>query len=810
MNSRGRKAIRLDFRQVKSSLFAPTMVVLGLILSLSFVGVPASSAQGNSPFIWQVQVIESDQTGLSNPVGLAFSSQANAFQVSEGRAPAETIDLVKLTPFADRAGEARISAAIQNPINIAYDNQVGRLLILRGAGNQLWEVREDADGNLDPQTLTRHNIRDLNLEDPQGMTVDANGTLFILDAGGSRIVQVQPGQGGDLETATISEVNLSLASPRGIAFDSTTSNLHVMVPAEQKLYELGPSGEIVNARDLAQFDFKNPQGMVFAPSADQTDDPAQLSLFVADSADTQSTGQIAELSLVVPESLPSGTSALPASVVRTFNTSTWNNPSPDPAGIEYMPATGRLLITDSEVEESVSGYPPAYWHGYNVFLSSLSGSQVGNCTTFTSGSLTGAHNNFSKEPTGVAVNENNNHIFFSDDNAHKIFELALGPDGTYCTVDDTVASVSTSTFGSGDSEDVAYGNNTIFIAGGVDAEVYKISLGPNGVLGGGDDGSMTHFDTAVLGFHDVEGVDYNQANGTLFIVSTQGSETYLGEVSTSGQLVRAYDLSFMGTKSNIRSGVVYAPSSQDQSAKSIYIVGRGVDNNVDRLENDGKAWEINISNNQPPLADLIFADGFESGNLSGWTSSVTDSGDLSVTTAAALAGSKGLQVVIDDTNAIYVTDDTPSAEPRYRARFYFDPNSISMVSGDNHYIFVAYTGTSTAVLRGTFRFSSGFYQVRYSLLNDSGTWQNTSWFTISDASHYIEIDWRSATAAGANDGGLTLWLDGTQKANLTGVDNDTRRIDRVRLGPRSGIDTGTHGTYYFDAFESRRQTYIGP
>jgi len=25
-----------------------------------------------------------------------------------------------------------------------------------------------------------------------------------------------------------------------------------------------------------------------------------------------------------------------------------------------------------------------------------------------------------------------------------------------------------------------------------------------------------------------------------------------------------------------------------------------------------------------------------------------------------------------------------------------------------------------------------------------------------------------------------------------------------------GVDTGTRGTYYFDAFESRWQTYIGP
>jgi len=183
-----------------------------------------------------------------------------------------------------------------------------------------------------------------------------------------------------------------------------------------------------------------------------------------------------------------------------------------------------------------------------------------------------------------------------------------------------------------------------------------------------------------------------------------------------------------------------------------------------------------------------------------------------VSPGAASVGSNGLQAVIDDNNTIYVTDDRPIAEPRYRARFYFDPNSISMVSGDNHYIFFGYSGPSTftAVLRVIFQFSSGNYQLRASALNDGSTWMNTNWFTISDGPHAIEVDWRAATAAGANDGGLTLWLDGTQQANLTGVDNDTWRIDRARLGAVSGIDTGTRGTYYFDLFEARRQSYIGP
>jgi arylsulfatase A-like enzyme len=212
----------------------------------------------------------------------------------------------------------------------------------------------------------------------------------------------------------------------------------------------------------------------------------------------------------------------------------------------------------------------------------------------------------------------------------------------------------------------------------------------------------------------------------------------------------------------------------------------------------------------PTTADLIFANGFESGNLFAWSSSATDLGDLSANSSAALIGNYGLQAVIDDNVSIYVTDDSPNTETRYRARFYFDPNSIAMPNGDTHYLFYGHQGASTVVMRVQLRRSSNAYQLRAALRNDSSTWTSSSWFTITDASHAIEIDWRASTAGGANNGGLTLWIDGTQRANLIGIDNDTRRIDRVQLGAVAGVDTGTRGSYYFDAFESRRQTYIGP
>ena len=208
--------------------------------------------------------------------------------------------------------------------------------------------------------------------------------------------------------------------------------------------------------------------------------------------------------------------------------------------------------------------------------------------------------------------------------------------------------------------------------------------------------------------------------------------------------------------------------------------------------------------------DLIFADGFESGNLGAWTSSVTDGGDLSISPGAALGGNQGLQALIDDDNSVYLIDDSPNSETRYRARFYFDPNSMPMAVGNAHLLFQGFSGSTTQVLQLELRFQATGYELRALLLNDTKGWISTNWIPLSDAPHAIELDWRSSTAAGANNGGLTFWMDGVQQADLTGVDNDTRRIDQARLGPSNGIDSGTRGTYFIDTFESRRSTYIGP
>jgi hypothetical protein len=112
--------------------------------------------------------------------------------------------------------------------------------------------------------------------------------------------------------------------------------------------------------------------------------------------------------------------------------------------------------------------------------------------------------------------------------------------------------------------------------------------------------------------------------------------------------------------------------------------------------------------------------------------------------AASLKGSQGMQAVIDDTNVMYVTDDSPKAEPRYRIRFYFDPNSLTMANGDTHVIFRGMNDSSTYILRMELRFSSGSYQIRAALVDDGSAWTDTTWLTISDAPHSLELNRRAA------------------------------------------------------------------
>jgi uncharacterized protein YjiK len=544
--------------------------------------------------------MEIDKADLRNPAALAFSTRANAFHMLEARSqhlptPANT-DFIKLTPFAHRAGSARIAAALQNTNDVAFDNQAHRLLILQASANKLLEVGEDANGDLDPATLTRYDASPFGLQNPQGMSVDPqSGDLFVLDAAGPRLVRVKPGPDGSFTNAIISTINLQssgLTDVRGLAFDSASGHLHVVDPAEQKLYELTQAGEVVASRDLSPFNLGNPQGMVFAPTTDQTDDPASTSLFVADQGSTtaQSEGQMVELSLA--EAPAAATADFTSSLVKTTNMAVapFSPPSPDPSGLTYLPNTNRLMMVDGEVDETVSGV--THFQGANVWEMTLGGGVV---RTANISPVAPTVVPMTREPTGVTWNPANGHYYVTDDDAQRVYDLNPGADGLIGTADDTWTFFSTLGANNGDPEGIAFDtwHNRLFVSDGVNMEVYQYTTA----------GSLVgQFDVAQYGVSDPESVEFNTNSGTLYVLSNVGNPL-IAETTTSGALVQTIDVSVANALAP--AGLAYAPASNGSGVKRFYVVDRGIDNNSDPNIIDGKMFELTAPSsitpgNQPP------------------------------------------------------------------------------------------------------------------------------------------------------------------------------------------------------------------
>jgi hypothetical protein len=638
----------MKFERLRSFVYylAVVLAFLGFTLLFSFEGSSAVKAQGESGFIRHIRTFDQDTVGHLNPVGLAYSPLAEELLVLEAggpdQSPSPVSDFIRITWAEDKSGSVGIAASINDPINMAFDAKAQRLLFLRSSNSNLFEISVDSQGILLPGTLKPYNSNKLGIRDPQGMAFDpASGELYILDGDGPRLLHITPNDEGDFSDAVVLEVDLNqsgLAGPRGLAFDPNTGNLHLYVPSEQKLYELTQTGLVVATRDMSKFGLTDPQGIVIAPSGDRTDDPTQMSLYLSDSglvteqseqleaqmndlqqmsvnqsdgdlvtgqdsglvaeqsaqleaqsaevqASESSSGQIMEFTFA--ETMAIAAADFTSTLVRTIDANLWNPPSPDTAGITYLPHKDRLLVSDSEVNEM-----PLY-EDVNLFEMSLVGDVLDTGTTLSPSN--------SNEPTGLAYNELNGDLFISDDNKKEIFIFKAGSDGLYGTSDDTVSSFDTLIFESGDPEGVTFdssGQGTLYIADGVNEEVYIITPGPNGNFDGVDvDDVLTSFDTSALSLsqevRDPEGIAFNTDTGNLYLVGNP--PTNIVEVTTAGAYVRTIDIS--DSVADNPAGLAYAPSSTTPNTSDIYIVDRGVDNNSDPNENDGKVYEMTL----PPL-----------------------------------------------------------------------------------------------------------------------------------------------------------------------------------------------------------------
>jgi hypothetical protein len=521
--------------------------------------------------------------GIARPEGLAFSWGDDSLLVADARRGQTRV--LRLSLLEKRRGSIRLPR-LRRPGTLSFDTARQRLAAV--GSNASVAVATDRREGTSP-TVRRADVSRLGLRDPRSAAFDRAGkTWFILDSGADAIVRVRT-RGGSLgQPARIPLARLG-ARARAIAFHPDHRRLYVLSADGRKLFALGARGAVLRTYDLGSLRLANPTGIVFAPSADPTDPEGALHLYVADRGSASTRGRIVETS-IVPQLGITLAEQVPVTHVQTLNTSSYSPSSPDPAGIVYVAATDRFLISDSEVDEMT------IYQGKNLFTATRNGT----------GSGTGTTTAFSREPSGIGHDPSTNTLYVSDDDGDRITVDRPGPDGVHGTSDDVWTRFSMSAFGSTDAEGVEYDTATghVFVCDGTGTEVYRIDP-VNGTFGDGND-VATHFDIGVYGARDCEGIGIDSQRATLLAVDPSSKQIY--ELSKAGALVRILDLSAIpGTNRNFAS-VTMAPTSNasdNPSRRSYWIADRQIDNDTTPNENDGKIYEVVVpSTDEPPTVSL--------------------------------------------------------------------------------------------------------------------------------------------------------------------------------------------------------------
>ena len=212
--------------------------------------------------------------------------------------------------------------------------------------------------------------------------------------------------------------------------------------------------------------------------------------------------------------------------------------------------------------------------------------------------------------------------------------------------------------------------------------------------------------------------------------------------------------------------------------------------------------------------EVIFADRFEWGNLSAWSTSAGGA-DLLTSPEAAMGGSSlGLHGNVNDTQPLFVQDGSPRGEHRYRARFYFDLGDFDPGEAQGHFrtrLFIGFEEEpeQRRLFAVVLRRRSGEYALMARARGDDNAQLDTGFVPSTPGPHAVEIAWTRSSGVDTGDGSLELWVDGTLAGSVAALDNDRSVLDFVRLGALS-LKAGASGTLSWDEFESRRASAVGP
>jgi len=179
----------------------------------------------------------------------------------------------------------------------------------------------------------------------------------------------------------------------------------------------------------------------------------------------------------------------------------------------------------------------------------------------------------------------------------------------------------------------------------------------------------------------------------------------------------------------------------------------------------------------------------EEGDLTDFDS--TSGTGLAATTDAALAGSYGMAVTIDDTTGRYGVLSGLTGETTVTAEFTANIDDLTISNG-NIFQLMSLGGFGRIDIYN----NGGTYYVRFYMLPDVG-FEYTD-VAISSGDFTVRYVVQASSGVGNDDGFMYGYLNGELVASYTGIDNDTKSLNSIEFGAVAELDAGTSGTLYMD------------
>jgi hypothetical protein len=283
-----------------------------LPLPLLFLSAFGGHIQVGNGTVEEFRTLYPSEWNVPYPAGIGYAIKSDRLfllnEVNRGPSQNTPPTVVEITPYEDFVASVQLAVSVGDAVNLAYDNATDRLLLLNRKQTELSQFTFGKDGLV--EDIDRFDVTQLGLNEAAGMDVDRSSRrLFILDRGTAQIVSADINHDYAL-VAQISLANLCNHDLRGMAVHPLSHHLFVVCPAKRMMYELTQSAQLVNKYDLSALEMVGSGGLVFAPSADLTDAPEVIHLYMADNNLTGDGvtdprpvfGKIVEVALVAGES----------------------------------------------------------------------------------------------------------------------------------------------------------------------------------------------------------------------------------------------------------------------------------------------------------------------------------------------------------------------------------------------------------------------------------------------------------------------------------------------------------------------------